>query len=366
MNANPRRVVMATAAVSLALVLTACGVAKEARPRPHHPKKTGPLTIALLLPENETARYENFDRPLIRKKIHQLCAECEVLYNNAESDPSVQQQQVDTMITKRVDVIVVDAVDSESIASSVRKADEAGIPVVAYDRLALGPVSAYTSFDNEQVGRVQGRGLLKALGKKAGTGQIVMLNGWEADPNAAEFKRGALSVLKGKVRIGRSYDVDRWLPDKAHDDMNGAISSLGKDAIIGVYAANDGLAGGAITALRGGGFDPLPPVTGQDSELAGVQRVLAGTQYMSVFKPYEPEATAAAEMAVALGRGRPVPAQRTVDSATTRGIPATLITPVALTRDNVKDTVLRDRLYPLGKICTPRYRAACERAGLLP
>ncbi|MEU2210654.1 substrate-binding domain-containing protein [Streptomyces hygroscopicus] len=366
MNATMRRVALAASVVSMTVALAACGSAKEADSnKSDEKKKTGPLTIGLLLPEDQTARYENFDRPFVTKKIKALCADCKVLYVNAKSDPSVQQQQVDSMITKKVDAIILDSVDSKSIASSVRKADEAGIPVVAYDRLAEGPVSAYTSFDNETVGKVQGQALLKALGDKAKSGKIVMLNGWEADPNAAMFKKGALSVLKGKVNIGKSYDIDRWLADKANEAMTGAISSLGKDNIIGVYSANDSMAGGAITALKSGGIDPLPPVTGQDAELEGVRRVVAGEQYMSVYKSYLDEATAAAEMAVALGRGEKVNESNTVDSPTTKHIPATLISPVSLTKENVKDTVIKDGIYKVDQICTAKYKAACEEAGLL-
>ncbi|MER0240543.1 substrate-binding domain-containing protein [Streptomyces sp. HSW2009] len=365
MNATLRRVVIATAAVSLTVGLAACGKAKEADSKESRDRQQGaPLTIGLLLPEDQTARYENFDKPLITKRVKELCPACDVKYVNAKSDASVQQQQVDSMITKDVDVLVLDAVDSKSIASSVDKAHEADIPVVAYDRLAEGPISAYTSFDNAEVGRVQARSLLKEIGGKADRGQIVMLNGWEADPNAAMYKEGALSVFRGKVKVGKSYDVEKWLPNLAHDSMNGAISSLGKDRIVGVYAANDGMAGGAITALQHGGFATVPPVTGQDAELAAVQRIVAGEQFMSVYKSYKVEARTAAEMAVALGWGEDVPARTTVDSPTEQDVPATLIPPVALTVDNIKDTVVKDRLYSLGKICTPRYRAACERAGL--
>ncbi|WP_217189856.1 ABC transporter substrate-binding protein [Streptomyces buecherae] len=365
MNATLRRVVIATAAVSLTVGLAACGKAKEADGREARDRKKGDaLTIGLLLPEDQTARYENFDQPLIEKRVKELCSACDVKYVNAKSDASVQQQQVDSMITKDVDVIILDSVDSKSIASSVEKAHDADIPVVAYDRLAEGPISAYTSFDNAEVGKVQARSLLKEIGGKAKSGQIVMLNGWEADPNAAMYKQGALSVLKGKVKIGKSYDVEKWLPNLANDSMNGAISSLGKDKIVGVYSANDGMAGGAITALRQGGFDKLPPVTGQDAELAAVQRIIAGEQFMSVYKSYKIEAKTAAEMAVALGWGEDVPAGTTVDSPTEKDVPATLIPPVALTVENVKDTVIKDGLYPLDKICTAKFRSACERAGL--
>ncbi|MDX3231452.1 substrate-binding domain-containing protein [Streptomyces sp. ME19-01-6] len=365
MNATMRRVVVATAAVSMAVSLAACGSAKEAdKSKDDKKKKTGPLTIGLLLPEDQTARYEAMDHPLIEKEIKAGCADCEVIYANAKSDLSAQQQQVDSMITKEVDVIILDSVDSKGISKSVKKADKAGIPVVAYDRLAEGPVSAYTSFDNEKVGKVQGEALLKALGKKAKDGKVVMLNGWAGDPNAALFKKGALSVLEGKVDIAKKYDVDHWLADEANKSMTGAINSLGKDNIIGVYSANDTMAGGAINALKAGGVKPLPPVTGQDAELAAVQRVLAGTQYMSVYKPYGKEAVAAAKMALALGRGEKVPAETTADSPTKKKIPATLIPPMSMTKDNIKDTVVKDGLYKVSDICKAQYKAACDELGI--
>ncbi|MEE1926785.1 sugar ABC transporter substrate-binding protein [Streptomyces sp. TRM 70351] len=371
MNATLRRAAVALAASAMAVSLAACGSAEQAggdssdNAEKNGDKKDGPLSIGLLLPEDQTARYENFDRPLIEAKIKELCSDCTVTYVNAKQDASVQQQQMNSMITKKVDVIILDAVDSKAISGSVQRADDAGIPVVAYDRLAEGPISAYTSFDNEEVGRVQGRALLEALGDSADDGQIVMMNGSPTDPNAAMFKAGATSVLEGEVEIGKSYDTTNWEPGEANKNMNGAIASLGKDNIVGVYSANDGMAGGIITALKSAGFGELPPVTGQDAELAGVQRIVAGEQYMSVYKPYKPEADAAAEMAVALGRGEDVTAETTIDSPTTKGVPATLIKPVSLTVDNLEETVLKDGLYTLEEVCTPEFREACEKAGLM-
>ncbi|WP_431780169.1 ABC transporter substrate-binding protein [Streptomyces chumphonensis] len=370
MSATLRRAAVVLAASAMALSLAACGSAKEADgddtpDDKNGDRNDGPLSIGLLLPEDQTARYEKFDRPLIEAKIKQLCSDCTITYNNAKQNSSAQQQQMNSLITKGVDVIILDAVDSKSIAGSVEKADEAGIPVVAYDRLAEGPIDAYTSFDNEEVGRVQGKALLEALGDDAQDGQIVMMNGSPTDPNAAMFKKGALSVLEGEVTIGKSYDTTEWKPSEANKNMNGAIAALGEDDIVGVYSANDGMAGGIITALEQAGFDELPPVTGQDAELAGVQRIIAGTQYMSVYKPYRPEADTAAEMAIALARGEDVPAEATIDSPTTKGVPATLIKPVALTVENVEETVLKDNLYTLEEICTPKFRAACEQAGLM-
>ncbi|MCX2968633.1 MULTISPECIES: substrate-binding domain-containing protein [Streptomyces] len=370
MNATLRRAAAVLAASAAAVSLAACGSAEQAGENggsdgKNGDRKDGPLSIGLLLPEDQTARYEKFDRPLIEGKIEQLCPDCTVTYVNAKQDASVQQQQMNSMITKQVDVIILDAVDAKSIAGSVQAADDAGIPVVAYDRLAEGPIDAYTSFDNEEVGRVQGTALLEEIGKAGGDGQIVMMNGSPTDPNAAMFKKGALSVLEGEVEIGKSYDTTEWKPSEANKNMNGAIAALGEENIVGVYSANDGMAGGIITALKEADFAELPPVTGQDAEIAGVQRIVAGEQFMSVYKPYRPEAEAAAEMAIALARGEEPEAESTVDSATTEGVPATLITPVALTVDNLEETVFKDGLYTLEEVCTPEYRTACEEAGLM-
>jgi D-xylose transport system substrate-binding protein len=168
------------------------------------------------------------------------------------------------------------------------------------------------------------------------------------------------------VNIGKEYDTKEWKPENANANMEAAISALGKDKIIGVYSANDGMAGGIITALKAGGFAKLPPVTGQDAELAGVQRIVAGEQYASVYKPYAPEAAAAAEMAVALAKGEKLDsiAKEKVDSPTNKGIPSVLVPVVSLTKDNIKDTVIKDGVYTAAQICTAKYKAACDALGL--
>ncbi|MDT0389429.1 sugar ABC transporter substrate-binding protein [Streptomyces sp. NPDC093516] len=365
-----RRAAVAVAAGVMAVSLAACGSAKEsgdnADSTAGSAKKGDDIKVGLLLPENATARYEKFDRPLIEKKVKELTnGKGEVVYANAKQDASTQNQQVDTMVTNKVDVLIVDAVDSKAIAGSVKKAKDAGIPVVAYDRLAEGPIDAYTSFDNETVGKTQGEALLKALGDKAKDGQIVMMNGSSTDPNAAQFKKGAHSVLDGKVKIGREYDTKEWKPENANANMEGAISALGKDKIVGVYSANDGMAGGIITALKAAGIADIP-VTGQDAELAGVQRIVTGEQYMSVYKPYPQEADVAAEMAVALAQGKSLDsiAKDKVDSPTTKAIPSVLVPVVSLTKDNIKDTVIKDGIYTVNEICAGKFKAACDKAGL--
>lgn len=368
MNTRMRRAAFAVAAGAMAVSLAACGSAKESgggTKTTDSAKKGDAIKVGLLLPENQTARYEKFDRPLIEKKVKELTnGKAQVVYANAKQDASTQNQQVDTMITNKVDVLIVDAVDTAAIKSSVQKAKDAGIPVVAYDRLAQGPISAYTSFDNETVGKTQGEALLKALGSKAKSGKIVMMNGSITDPNAAQFKKGAHEVLDGKVNVGKEYDTKDWKPENANSNMQAAISALGKKNIVGVYSANDGMAGGIITALKAAGISV--PVTGQDAELAGVQRIVSGDQYMSVYKPYAPEADAAAEMAVALAQGKSLDsiAKDKVDSPTTKQVPTVILPVTSLTKDNIKDTVVKDGIYTVADICTAQYKAACDKIGL--
>ncbi|MFB6438032.1 sugar ABC transporter substrate-binding protein [Streptomyces sp. NPDC056411] len=325
----------------------------------------GAPRIGVLLPDN-TSRFYHFDKPLIDKKIHQLCPECQVEIVSAQHDVATQQQQMDAMITKQADVLILDATDSKSLRTPVENARRAGIEVVSYDRLVEGPVSGYVSFDGAKVGRLQGEALLKALGPKARTGEIVMMNGATTDPNSAWFKQGALAVLRGKVRIGKAYSTAGWRPEAANANMSAAISALGADRIAGVYSANDGLASGIVAALKAAKITPLPPITGQDAELSAVQRIVAGEQYMTVLKPFKPETDAAATMAVALARGKKLDGLTThhVNSPTTRGIPAVLLTPVPVTAAHIKDTVVAHGMYTIDQICTPKYAAACARAGL--
>ncbi|WP_432046432.1 sugar ABC transporter substrate-binding protein [Streptomyces asiaticus] len=324
------------------------------------------FTVGLLLPSREVPRYEQFDRPLIEKRVKALCAECHLTYANAGDDVTSQQRQMDSMITKGVGALILDAVDVKALRSSVTAAHKAGIPVVAYDRLAEGPVSGYATFNGATVGKLQGKALLDALGSKAGRSQIVIMNGDPVSPNAGWFTRGTLSAIRGKVKIARSYDIVDYRKSTAHENMAAAIAALGPGRIDGVLAANDSIAAGVVSALKAARISPLPPVTGQDADLSAVRRVVKGDQYMTVYKPFRAEADAAATMAVALRGGQKLEgiARTTVDSPTTKDIPAALLTPVAVTADNIKQTLVKDGVYTIDKICTPELRHACDKAGL--
>lgn len=324
------------------------------------------FTVGLLLPSRALPRWEQSDKPLIEKRLKELCAHCAMAYANAENDATRQRQQMNSMITKGVEVVILDAVDPKALRSSVQTAHRAGIPVVAYDRLAEGSISGFVTFDGARVGRLQGEALLKAMGDKADGGQVVMMNGDPTSPNAAWYTRGALSVIEGKVKIGKSYDTLGWRAENAHDHMTAAIAALGPDRIDGVLAANDAIAAGVIAALKSARARPLPPVTGQDADLEAVQRIVRGEQYMTVYKPFKAEAAAAAAMAVALGRSETLGdiAPTTIDNATTKGVPAVLLTPIAVTVGNIRQTLVEEGVYTIDQICTPKLRPACDRAGL--
>jgi D-xylose transport system substrate-binding protein len=323
--------------------------------------------IGLLLPENKTARYESFDKPIIEAKTKELCPKCEVLYQNAQQDAAKQQAQADSLLSQGVSVLILDAVDAKAAGSIVAKAAEQKVPVVAYDRFAAGPVAYFVTFDNFKVGQTQGQALLDVLSKGGDPkrGPIVMINGSITDPNAADYKKGAHSVLDGKVEIGAEFDTPDWSPDKAQQQMEQAMTKLGAKKIIGVYSANDGMASGAIAALKGGGVKPVPPVTGQDSELAAIQRIVAGDQYMTIFKPYADEAATAAKMAVAAATGQKYDGE-TVEQTNSSGnkVPSVLLPVLPVTKETVGETIVKSGLYKVEEICAEPFAAACKTIGL--
>jgi D-xylose transport system substrate-binding protein len=326
--------------------------------------------IALLLPESKTARYESQDRPNFEKKVEELCSDCEIIYSNADQDPAKQQQQAEAALTKGAEVLVLDAVDAASAGAIVTKAKQKDVPVVSYDRLITNAdIDYYISFDNVEVGRLQAKTLSDKLKEDGNeSGPIPMINGAPTDNNAKLFKQGATAGFKSAgVKVATSFDTPDWSPDKAQDEMDQAITSLGKNGFNGVYAANDGTAGGAIAAMKGAGIDPkTKPTTGQDAELAAIQRILIGEQYMTVYKAVKPEAQNAAEIAVALVQDKK-PRSGLVNEQTDNGekqVPSVILKPVAVTKDNINDTIVKDGFWKASQICAGRYASACKDAGI--
>jgi D-xylose transport system substrate-binding protein len=327
--------------------------------------------VALLLPESKTARYESQDRPNFERKLKEICPKCEEIYSNADQDASKQQQQAEAALTQGAKVLVLDPVDAASAAAIVTRASQQKVPVISYDRLiSNSKVAYYISYDNAKVGKLQATSLtdkLKADGKSSG--KLVMINGAPTDNNAKLFKEGAHSVIDSSAyKVAKEYDTPDWSPDKAQSEMEQAITALGKTGFVGVYAANDGTAGGAIAAMKSNGVDPTKvPITGQDAELAGIQRIVAGDQYMTVYKAIKPQAEAAATLAVALLQGKQ-PEAGLVNTKTANGsagdIPSVIFDPVAVTKDNINDTIIKDGFWKASEICTGQYAAACKSAGI--
>jgi D-xylose transport system substrate-binding protein len=365
----------------LAMALAACG--PSATPTPamtEAPAATqAPAAssgkIAILLPETKTARYESQDLPNFKDKLQSLGFDVakNLIYSNANQDASAQQQQAEAALTNGAKVLVLDPVDSNAAAVIADEAKAKGVPVIAYDRLIKGSdgVNYYISFDNVQVGKLQAQSLVDDLNKMNLTNpSIVMINGSPTDNNASLFKQGAHSVFDplvaaGKLTIAKEYDTPDWSPDQAQTEMQQALTAL-NNKVDGVYAANDGTGGGAIAAMKAAGVNPLPPVTGQDAELAAIQRILVGEQYMTVYKAIKPEADAAAELAYDLLTGATVPASMVNGKVNNdkMDVPSILLTPVAVTKDNVESTVIADGFWTAQQVCTTDFASACTAAGV--
>jgi D-xylose transport system substrate-binding protein len=264
---------------------------------------------------------------------------------------------------------VLDPVDATTASAIVARAKARQVPVISYDRLVMNApsVAYFVSFDDAATGPLQANGLLSALKGKTNP-TVVMINGDPADSFARLLKVGAQSILvSGKVNIAKAYDTPQAGPDTAQTEMADALTAL-HNKVDAVYAADDATAGGAIAALVAAGVKkPLPPVTGAGADLAAVQRILAGDQYMTVYKAIRAEAESAAQLAYDLAYGVAVPAAmtngKTVDNGST-SVPALLVSPVAVTRQTIISTVIADSFLTKADLCTDQFAKACVAAGI--
>jgi D-xylose transport system substrate-binding protein len=328
------------------------------------------VKIALLLPENETPRYETNDKPSFYKAVEEQCPKCEVSYFNAGGDAEKQASQGEAALTQGAEVMVVDPMDSKAAAVIVEKAHAQEVPTVSYDRLIENSeVAGYVSFDNERVGEQQAETLVKKL-KEIGSpkGPIIMINGDPADPNAALFKKGAHNVFeKEGTEIAKEFDTPGWTAENAQKEADQAITALGKEGFAAIYAANDETGGGAIAAMKGAGINPEEkPVTGQDSTVAGLQRILKGEQFMTIFKPIVPEAEIAAEMAISLGETGEVSTKKPTEEINNgkTEVPSVLLTSTPVLKDNIKSTVIAEKFVTPAELCEGAFAAACKEAGI--
>jgi D-xylose transport system substrate-binding protein len=302
------------------------------------------ITIGLSLDTLKEARWQA-DRDMFVKRAGELGAE--VLVLAANSDDTVQISDVEKLITNQVDVLVVVPHDGTAMAKAVAMAHEAGIPVIAYDRIVRdSDLDLYVSFDNVHVGELQARFLVGYLPKK-GKARIVRIYGAKTDNNAVQFKQGQDLVLqplieRGDIEVVHEDWAEDWKPENAKRIVNAAITANGAN-FDAVLATNDGTAGGAIQALSEEGLAGKVMVTGMDAETVALQRIAAGTQTMTIYKPLRTLAQGAAELAVRLAGRRIVVAPKTVNNGQT-DVPAVLYDVVTVTKANIIDTVIRDGL----------------------
>jgi D-xylose transport system substrate-binding protein len=330
----------------------------------------GGAKVALLLPETKTTRYEEQDRPNFERRVRELCSDCEVIYANADQDPAKQQQQAEAAITQGAKVIVISAVDVASAGAIVERAKQSDVAVIAYGRLIPDAnIDYYVSIDPFKVGQQQAQVQMEAI-KQGGENspRVVMINGAPTDSNSKPYKDGASQVLEQEgAEIVKSFDTPDWSPDKAQQQMEQTITSLGNDGFDAVYVANDGMAGGAIAALKGAQIDPSTRyVTGQDAELAGVQRILAGEQLMTVYQPIIDIAETSAELAVPIAQGKEPPtdlAKEKVDNGA-KQVPSVLLDTIAITPDNIQDPLVKEGFLDASDICSGKYAQYCKEAGV--
>jgi D-xylose transport system substrate-binding protein len=297
------------------------------------------------------------DRDLFVARVKELGAD--VLVQSANSDDTRQITDVQALISRRVDVLVIVPHNGGAMAKAVNMAHDAGVPVLAYDRLITGcDLDLYMTFDNVKVGALQAQFLVEHLPKDRKK-RIVRIYGAKTDNNAVLYKKGQDNVLgplidKGEFEVVHEDWTQDWKPENAKKIANAAITKAGSnfDAIL---ASNDGTAGGAIQALSEEGLAGKILVTGQDAELSACQRIVNGTQAMTIYKPLSQLAKQAAEAAAKIAKGKPIVAVSQIDNGKVQ-VPSILLDVVLVTKDNMMDTIVKDSFHKAADV----YRGAPE------
>ncbi|MBB4952112.1 D-xylose transport system substrate-binding protein [Agrobacterium vitis] len=320
-------------------------------------------TVAFLMPDQASTRYENHDYPGFKAEMAKLCAGCTVIYQNANGDTALQQQQFNSVIAQGAKVIVLDPVDSSAAASLVELAQSQDVKVIAYDRpIPKKAADYYVSFDNAGIGEAIAKSLvqhLKATGVPAGAG-VLQINGSPTDAAAGLIRDGIHRGLKDSgYKTLSEFDTPEWAPPKAQEWAAGQITRFGKD-IKGVVAANDGTGGGAIAAFKAAGVSPVPPVTGNDATIAALQLIISGDQYNTISKPSEIVAAAAAKVTVQFLKGEKPAAQTTLYDT-----PSQLFIPAVVTADNIKAEIFDKKIQTPQEVCTGEYAAGCKKLGII-
>ena len=368
------RVLAVAGVAALSLVLSACGGDSDddaTGGAGNGGGGGGGGKVGVILPDASTSpRWENNDRPALQKAIE--AAGYEAIIQNASKDVTKFASLCDSMINQSVNVLMIVNLDSESGAACEKKAKDAGIPSIDYDRLTLGgEADYYVSFDNVEVGRLMGQGLVDCLTEAGKTeANIAYINGDPTDNNASLFKQGYVEVLQPKIDAGEyslvGDQTGKWDAGVAQTTFE-QIYTQNDGQIDGVISANDTMAGGIVTVLENNGVAGEVPVTGQDASDEGLQRVIAGTQCGTVFKDVNLEAEAAANLAIAIVKGDgsadDLVNGEVEDTETGEMVKSVFATPVWVTKDNVQDVFDAGYTTP-DKVCTGDVAAACEELGI--
>lgn len=319
-------------------------------------------TVAFLMPDQASTRYEEKDWPGFQAAMANLCPDCTLIYQNGNADVALQQQQFNSVIAQGATVVVLDPVDSAAAAGLVEMAHSQGVKVIAYDRpIPDSPADFYVSFDNEGIGYAIAQSLvldLQSKGVPEGAG-VLQINGSPTDAAAGLIRDGIDRALDASPYVTLSeFDTPDWAPPKAQEWAAGQITRFGGD-IMGIVAANDGTGGGAIAALKASGADPLPSVTGNDATIAALQLIISGDQYNTISKPSEIVAAAAAEIAMMLING-----ETPVATSSLYNTPSQLFVPAVVTQKNIKAEIFDAGIQSAADVCTAEYADACAALGI--
>lgn len=283
------------------------------------------------------------DRDLFKEAIEALGAE--VVIMEANGDDALQIAQAETLISQGVDLLVVVPHNAYATSAIVNKAHSAGIKVISYDRLIKNAnIDLYVSFDNELVGELQA----KAITELVPRGKYVYIGGAVTDNNAHLFRKGVYNVLQplidnGDITVVYDQWTTDWNPANAYLNMKAALEA-NNNQIDAVIAANDATAGGVIEALTEQGLAGKIPVAGQDADLAALQRIVEGTQTMTVYKSITKLTEAAAQLAIDLAKGNEIEADRKITNGKTE-VPSVLLSPVAVNKENIAETIIADGFH---------------------
>ncbi len=301
--------------------------------------KSDKVRIGFLLDSLRQERWQK-DRDIFIAKAQELGAE--VLLQTADGDDDRQIKQAESLLLQGVDILVLVPHNAEVAGVIVEKAHKEKVPVISYDRLVRNSEpDLYISFDNERVGELQA----KYLVGKAPKGNYVLIGGAPTDNNALLLRKGQMKVLQpfidsGAIKIVADQWAKEWLPDEALKHVENALTQ-NQNNVVAIVTSNDGTAGGAVQPLSRIGLAGKILVSGQDAELGALQRILAGTQTMTVYKPVKNLATRAAEVAVAMGKGEKPETNANINNGRI-DVPSILLEPISVDKSNIDETVIKD------------------------